>query len=99
MVHDARIHPTIRLLPDGDNMHDIATARVSSPSERAAPSGIVSLGAMIIALLEYRRAYLLARSAARSAFQYRLATRVRHDGPEMSWMPFYSIRKSSSLTV
>ena len=99
MVHDARIHPTIRLLPDEDNAHDIDTARVSTPSERAVPSGIVSSGAMIIALLEYRRAYLLARSAARAAFQYRLPTRVLRDRAEHAWMPFYSIRKSLSLTV
>jgi hypothetical protein len=80
-------------------MHDIATEPVSSSFEREASFGIASTGAMIIALLEYRRAYLIARSAARAAFQYRLPTRVHRDGTELSWMPFYSIRKSSSLTV
>lgn len=99
MVRDARIHPVIWLVPDGDDTHDIATVRLSTPSKRAAPSGIASTGAMIVALLEYRRAYLIARTAARAALQYRLPTRVSRDGPELSWMPFYSIRKSLSLTV
>ncbi|MCC6245350.1 MAG: hypothetical protein IT353_21090 [Gemmatimonadaceae bacterium] len=97
MIRRARLHPTIRLMPDDQLSPDRRT--LSSALVTAAASGMVSTGAIIIALLEYRRAFLLARSSVSPVGRHRAASTVTWRDDDHLWMPFYSMQKPARLTV